>query len=645
MTTFKPFRYARACMALAAASLLAASLSGCGGALKFDGGGDDAVPIVMTLGQDAERGCWVATFAVKNAGDALPEIDQASVADAVSISDAGGDELSATIWWDGAGSQATICAPLAWCSEYEIGFAEGVIADSEGDAFEDITLPTANKVIETPDNPGDYDGDCFADFLVGDYSANTNDGLARLYYGDADPAAGLAYAENAPAVADARFGNMVVVTDSTGVTFGGGIDLLIGARTTVDPITGIPNVGMVHLNDVVGANLVDVLNVKGNVLDERLGFRLGYLGDINGDGYGDFAAAGRGSPAPPPDPVESQEPYVFLGPWVADKTAAAANGKLKNDFDPANSNASFWIAGNHDFDGDGIDDAFVSGVSVDPADITVSFWKLYFYRGGQAFTGDVAPTSYLWGGGTNYNFFGYIFDLGDFNGDGNADLIAAAVDSKITSLAPLEITVDYGAAFIFFGPRSMDSPLTYEDADVMIGADDEIMGFHAANAGDMNGDGIEDVILTSLIEPNVPGYPDSKAYVYLGRESWVANYGKGDADLVISGLSGLTETIDDTIYAGAGMGDIDNDGLDDFALGAVEKASGRASIYVFKGQADCSGQEIYLSNAAQRIDSPDLVSVRGMTAAGGIWGLFTECQYPLDDYNPDPTPPPRVPGT
>ncbi len=647
MTTYKSVGYMKAAWLVATMCLIIAALSGCKGAIMFDESGAESqgqnqVAVTLTVEKDAERKCWVATFAADDPSETLSGIDQASLAAATTVVNASGVEVASNVIASNVGSRWFICSPMQCGFAYDIAVAEGVIADAEGAIFGNLTLQVVDSSITVASNRGSVDGDCFADFLVGDYTANTNDGLAGLYYGNTTPSEGMSFAENVSAAANVRFGNEVVMTDSMGVTVGGGPDLLIGARTATSA-SGLGSAGKIYLDTVSLLDetiLQDLLYVDGEATDQRFGFHVAFVGDVNNDGYGDFAGCGRGGVA---DPDESREPRLFLGPWGSDLDTSVANAVLKNEHPAANWNVGFHTRGNADFDGDGIDDIFVSSATIDPVEI-VGYWVLYFYKGGQSFAGDVQPTSYLWGGGVDYQGFGYLYDLADVNGDGYVDLIVSSIQTDMSAYPP-DISLDYGAAFIYLGPRAMDTPLLPGDADVMISADDEIMGFQASNAGDVNGDGINDVLVVSLFEPLAPGYPNARAYFYLGRQSWnqlPLTYAKSDADMVISGtVDPATEDMDEAIYASAGVGDLNNDGYDDFAIGAFDKTSGQASVYVFMGSSSYSGSTIYLSDAALKIDSPDAASSLGMTAVGSILSGYSDTQYPIEEYKPEPEQPPE----
>jgi hypothetical protein len=150
---------------------------------------------------------------------------------------------------------------------------------------------------------------------------------------------------------------------------------------------------------------------------------------------------------------------------------------------------------------------------------------------------------------------------GDFNGDGYSD-VAAVYGSKVE---------------IFFGGSSMDAAPdhTIDGADFLSDPEGTRFGF-ADNIGDVNGDGVDDLLAT---------------------EGFGASNENGELEaFLFFGGSELPSTPDQTITYGSvnfvsddyaeGLGDINGDGIDDFALTDPDRQNDNGTggaIYVYFG--------------------------------------------------------------
>lgn len=141
--------------------------------------------------------------------------------------------------------------------------------------------------------------------------------------------------------------------------------------------------------------------------------------------------------------------------------------------------------------------------------------------------------------------------IGDFDGDGLDDLALGANGSDRNG-------IDAGALAVFLGPVS-DGPLTLDDADQLYlgDADYQYVGDAVAAAGDLDGDGLADVLVAgNSLGPGTtwilagPGVPGSSIL------SDVPTSLVGEVDLDYAGA-----------YATRG-GDLDGDGWQDVVIGA-----------------------------------------------------------------------------
>lgn len=167
------------------------------------------------------------------------------------------------------------------------------------------------------------------------------------------------------------------------------------------------------------------------------------------------------------------------------------------------------------------------------------------------------------------DFAGYaVASAGDVNGDGHVDVIVGAPGSDF-SLA------DGGRAYVYFGGPTMDAVPDWTLTGA--GAGDQF-GVSVDGAGDMNGDGFDDVIVGAN-QNDAGGANAGRAYVYLGGVS-----PNTAADMVLTGVAagdGLGNRV-------AGLGDVNGDGFDDVIVGAPYNDAGGAETgraYVHYGAA------------------------------------------------------------
>ncbi|MGQ0553832.1 MAG: integrin alpha [Planctomycetota bacterium] len=230
-------------------------------------------------------------------------------------------------------------------------------------------------------------------------------------------------------------------------------------------------------------------------------------------------------------------PLLCLAPMAA---AQVTHYELEG---PANFASFGWaVGGLRDLDGDGLPE-FLVGAPGDSSTPATGRVTVHAGRDGAVLlTLHAGPGPF----GSGHELGHSVAGLGDVNGDGLPDLVAGAPGDD-------HVTTNAGAAWVFSG--SDGAPLYVLRPATSLNAD---CGNAVANAGDVDGDGRDD-ILVGAFQHDVHGRTRAgSAWVFSGRSGGILHsfHGADDYDQFGAGLTGL--------------GDLDGDGRADFAIGAAE---------------------------------------------------------------------------
>lgn len=274
-------------------------------------------------------------------------------------------------------------------------------------------------------------------------------------------------------------------------------------------------------------------------------------GDFNGDGRTDLAVGAPFADGPDNDrPDGAGEVYVLFdtASLSGETDLAAAAGFTVYGVEKEEFTGRAIAVG--DLNGDGTDDLIISapGVTAEP-DPRTDQGRVYVFFGGPGLTGtvdladqDPPPWDFVLTGAEGFSNAGHALAIADVNGDGTDDLvIGAPFAGRVPGTEPGGPRLESGAVYVVYGGPGLSGEvnIAFDDPDVVIQNQERFSGFGSAVvAGDLNGDGIADIVVGAP-QFAAAGRPDAGAvFVYFGAASLPRAMAFSDADVVFDGAEG-----------------------------------------------------------------------------------------------------------
>ena len=309
----------------------------------------------------------------------------------------------------------------------------------------------------------------------------------------------------------------------------------------------------VYEGSASGVGTTAVTTLTGEAAADWFGYSVAGAGDVNNDGYDDvIVGAPNGGGA-----TGTGRAYLFHGSasGVTSRVTTILNGGAVGSFGRS-------VASAHDVNADGYDDVIV-GASGN----SYAVGAAYIFHGSASGVASRAARS-LTGSADGGYFGGSVAGIGDVNMDGYDDV---AVGEPFEYSSPAK----NGRAYVFHGSSS---GVEASAACTLSGsASGDAFGSSVALAGDVNADGYSDLAV------GIPlcggGVAAGCTNVYHGSSSGVAT----GPSRVLTG----TMTLDYFGGSVSGVGDLDNDGYDDLAVGATHWTyeDFRGVAYIYAGTA------------------------------------------------------------
>ena len=344
---------------------------------------------------------------------------------------------------------------------------------------------------------GDVNGDGYADVIVGARlydNFHIDEGRAYVYLGSSEGLGSVPAWSGEPNQNRASFGASVA---SAGDVNGDGYDdVVVGAPDFDSASSTDEGRAFLYFGSAAGPSVLADWSAGSGLYSSAYGFSVASAGDVNGDGYADvivgaplydnlgfpdegraFVYAGSAS-GPSADPV-----------WVADSNKTLAQ-------------FGYSVAGAGDITGDGIADVIIGAPYHDSG-------RIFVYHG--SLTGLSLVSDFSAKINKNPAEFGAsVAGVGDVNGDGIGDVAIGAprVGDQTTTAGGL-VRVYYGSRTGLGNPPAFGVTETESNA---------LLGGSVAGAGDVNGDGLGDIIAGAIGLDNIPLQVENSggAHVYIG---------------------------------------------------------------------------------------------------------------------------------
>ncbi len=374
---------------------------------------------------------------------------------------------------------------------------------------------------------GDVNGDGFDDVLIGAQWAN-------------------------------RFGNANMLAGETYVVFG----------TSSPPAT----VDLANL----GQDGITIFGVDGG---DESGFSVSGAGDVNGDGFDDVLIGAFRADGITNREDSTGEGYIVFGgstlPETIDLEDLGKAGVTIVGIDRYDS-LGFSVGGAGDVNGDGFDDVILGAMAADGANNSrLSSGESYVVFGGSSLPETILLVNLgnrgitINGENADEGSGTSVSGVGDVNGDGFGDLIVGAPGAASRT----------GKSYVIFGASSLPAVIDLDSLSTngiaILGADwNGSSGVVVASAGDVNGDGFGDILISAPASDGPSGsmINSGQSYVVFGGSTLPSTINLGN----LGGL-GITifgaKQLDGSGRSISGAGDVNGDGFDDVFIGTAAGAT------------------------------------------------------------------------
>ena len=416
---------------------------------------------------------------------------------------------------------------------------------------------------------GDFDGDGYDDILIGapfDDLGSSDAGTAYLLFGGVSGTVDIESEANAYFYGESSQDAAGLAIAGVGDVNNDGLDdILVGAHFE----DGGGSAYLVYGGHTGGLNLASADAIfYGEDQDDFVGSAVAGAGDTNGDGYADLLIGGYGT-EDSSSTTDRGRAYLVFGSISGTQSITASDASFSGE--AAYDRAGYRVSGGGDTDGDGLDDILICAHGQDGGGDHAG--AVYVVYGGVSSDISLSAADAKFNGEAASDVAGIgLSSAGDLNGDGLDDILIGASQNN-------EGGTDSGIVYVVLGGVTGTHSLSTAYAE-FIGEDSyDYTGSSLSGTGDVDGDGVGDILIGSILNDTTASNAGA-AYLVLGGVS--GSHDLSDAHTKFTG--GAAD--DNAGGSVAGAGDVDGDGLNDLLIGAYQEDDGGSSAgktYLFLG--------------------------------------------------------------
>lgn len=304
------------------------------------------------------------------------------------------------------------------------------------------------------------------------------------------------------------------------------------------------------------------------------------LGDFNDDGNIDALIGAPQADGPGNEREDAGEAYVVFGPLDESRNLGAGDADVTVFGAAAGDGLGFTtLAG--DLSGDGVDDVIIGAPGVTAGfDPRTDQGRVYVFYGNRNFGKDPERDltedifDFTLTGAEGFSRLGHALAMGDFNDDGVQDLVGGApFAGRKPGTPPGGERTALGEVYVIFGSEDLtgEKNIARDEFDVLLSGAIAYGQFGASvGAGDVTGDGTDDIVVGAYRAVDAEGGTTGLAYLFKGNSNLKGRLSVQDVeqDATITGpaLSSLGFPL--------AVADFNGDEIADIALGAQLESAG-----------------------------------------------------------------------